>query len=136
MLDQVGELVLSDLPRGEIAAKLLALLVSHPEDAPHLAELAGHFCPDNEYWRMLPFLLNRSLPPACQEVLMADLLVRPDAVRLPALYRLANDTTHPLCGEARQHLFAAFPAIPPNDMSALGRALQNQEAGRSPAGSK
>lgn len=119
-----------------MTSRLLVLLPRDASEASALMELATHFCPHEEYWRLLPSLLNHSLPPSCQEVLMDDLMSRPESVRIQILYRLANDSTHPLCTEARQHLFAAFPEVPPNDMSALGRALQKQGSGRSPVGSR
>ena len=127
-LDPVAEVVSADLSPGETCSRLLAVLPSTPAgDHPFLFQLAGNYCPDVEYWRLLPFLLDRNQPETCREELMRDVLRRPDTVRLRPLYRLAIDPTHPLSAEAKDYLFSYLQDVPENDLSALGRAVEKRE---------
>lgn len=126
--DPIDPILSADLAPGETSSRLLALFRTTPaEEKSFLIQLAGNYCPDEEYWRLLPFLLDRTLPEDCQEELLADVLCRPDAVRLRPLYRLAMDPTHRLCAEAREYLFAYLPDVPENDLNALGRAVERAE---------
>lgn len=126
--DPISDVLSADLTPGETSSRLFALLPNTPaEDKSFLVQIAGNYCPDEEYWRMLPFLLNRSLPEDCREELLRDVLRRPDAVRLRPLYRLALDPTHPLSTEARDYLFAYFQDVPENDFNALARAVDQAE---------
>ena len=126
--DPISDILAADLTPGETSSRLLSVLTSTPvDDRAFVIQLAGNYCPDEEYWRMLPFLLNRSLPEDCREELLRDVLRRPDAVRLRPLYRLAVDPTHPLATEARDYLFAYFQDVPENDLNALARAVEKAE---------
>lgn len=126
--DPVNEILAANLAPGETASRLLGLLPSTPlEEQGFLVRVAGSHCPDPEYWRLLPSLLDRSLSEDCQEGLLQDLLRRPDAVRLRPLYRLAIDPNHPLSAEAREYLFAYFQDVPANDFTGLARAVEKAE---------
>lgn len=128
IFDPLGDILSADITPGETSSRLLALLPSVPGDErAFLVQLAGNYCPDEEYWRMLPFLLNRNLPEDCREELLRDVLRRPDAVRLRPLYRLALDPTHPLSQEAREYLFSYLQDVPENDFNALARAVEKAE---------
>jgi len=124
----MDDILSADIPSGEAATRLLALLPTLPEEEKSFAvQLAGNYCPDEEYWRLLPSLLDRTLPEDCREELLNDVLRRPDHVRLRPLYRLAIDPTHPLSAEAREYLFSYFPDVPDNDFPALARAVDQAE---------
>ena len=126
--DPISDILAADLTPGETSSRLLAMLSSTPaDDRAFVIQLAGNYCPDEEYWRMLPFLLNRSLPEDCREELLRDVLRRPDAVRLRPLYRLALDPTHPLSQEAKEYLFSYLQDVPENDFNALARAVDQAE---------
>jgi hypothetical protein len=126
--DPIGDVLSADLTPGETTSRLLSLLASTPaDDQSFLVQIAGNYCPDEEYWRLLPFLLNRNLPEDCREELLRDVLRRPDPVRLRPLYRLALDPTHPLSTEAREYLFAYLQDVPENDFNALARAVEKAE---------
>lgn len=126
--DPISDILAADLTPGETSSRLLAMLSSTPaDDRAFVIQLAGNYCPDEEYWRMLPFLLNRSLPEDCREELLRDVLRRPDGIRLRPLYRLALDPTHPLSTEAREYLFAYLQDVPENDFNALARAVDQAE---------
>lgn len=126
--DPVSDVLSADLTPGETSSRLLALLSSTPaDDRAFLVQLAGNYCPDEEYWRLLPFLLDRKQPEDCREELLRDLLRRPDAVRLRPLYRLALDPSHPLSQEAKEYLFSYLQDVPENDFNALARAVDKAE---------
>ena len=126
--DPLGDILSADLTPGETTSRLLSLLPTTPaNDQSFLVQIAGNYCPDEEYWRLLPFLLDRKQPEDCREELLRDLLRRPDAVRLRPLYRLAVDPTHPLSQEAKEYLFAYLQDVPENDFNALARAVDKAE---------
>ena len=126
--DPLGDILSADLTPGETTSRLLSLLPTTPaNDQSFLVQIAGNYCPDEEYWRLLPFLLDRNQPEDCREELLRDLLRRPDAVRLRPLYRLALDPTHPLSQEAKEYLFAYLQDVPENDFNALARAVDKAE---------
>ena len=126
--DPMGDVLSADLTPGETTSRLLSLLPTTPaDDKSFLVQIAGNYCPDEEYWRMLPLLLDRSQPEDVRDELMRDVLRRPDNVRLRPLYRLALDHSHPLTTEAREYLFAYLQDVPENDFNSLSRAVEKAE---------
>jgi len=126
--DPIGDVLSADLTPGETTSRLLSLLPSTPaDDKSFLVQIAGNYCPDEEYWRMLPLLLDRSQPEDVRDELMRDILRRPDSIRLRPLYRLALDSSHPLSTESREYLFAYLQDVPENDFAALGKAVDKSE---------
>jgi len=124
----MGDILSADLTVGETTTRLLSLLPSTPsDDKSFLVQIAGNYCPDEEYWRMLPLLLDRSQPEDVRDELIRDVLRRPDNVRLRPLYRLALDPSHPLCQEAKEYLFSYLQDVPENNFSALARAIEKGE---------
>jgi len=126
--DPIGDILSADLTPGETTTRLLSLLPSTPsDDKSFLVQIAGNYCPDEEYWRLLPLLLDRSQPEDVRDELMRDVLRRPDSIRLRPLYRLALDNSHPLSSEAREYLFAYLQDVPENDFATLGKAVEKSE---------
>ena len=126
--DPIGDVLSADLTPGGTSSRLLSLLPSTPaDDKSFLVQIAGNYCPDEEYWRMLPLLLDRSQPNDVRDELIRDILRRSDAVRLRPLYRLAIDPSHPLSTEAREYLFSYLQDVPENDFAALGKAVDKSE---------
>ena len=124
----MGDILSADLTVGETTTRLLSLLPSTPsDDKSFLVQIAGNYCPDEEYWRILPLLLDRSQPEDVRDELIRDVLRRPDNVRLRPLYRLALDPSHPLCQEAKEYLFSYLQDVPENNFSALARAIEKGE---------
>lgn len=124
----MGDILSADLTVGETTTRLLSLLPSTPsDDKSFLVQIAGNYCPDEEYWRILPLLLDRSQPEDVRDELIRDVLRRPDNVRLRPLYRLALDPSHPLCQEAKEYLFSYLQDVPENNFSALARAIEKEE---------
>ena len=87
-------------------AKLMLALFPHlPEDgqvevAQHLSNLTA----DKDYAPLGAYLTNSATPEAVQDVLMADLLNRPNSVKLPLLLDVARDAHNPKAGEAKDIL--------------------------------
>jgi len=126
--DPIGDALSADLTPGETTSRLLSLLPTTPaDDKSFLVQIAGNYCPDEEYWRLLPLLLDRSQPVDVRDELIRDILRRSDAVRLRPLYRLALDPSHPLSTEAREYLFSYLQDVPENDFAALGKAVEKSE---------
>ena len=126
--DPMGDALSADLSLGETTSRLLSLLpTTAVDDKAFLVQIAGNYCPDEEYWRMLPLLLDRSQPEDVRDELIRDVLRRPDNVRLRPLYRLALDPSHPLCQEAKEYLFSYLQDVPENNFSALARAIEKEE---------
>jgi len=126
--DPIGDVLSADLTPGETSSRLLSLLPSTPaDDKSFLVQIAGNYCPDEEYWRMLPLLLDRSQPDDVRDELIRDILRRSDAVRLRPLYRLAIDPSHPLSTEAREYLFSYLQDVPENDFNALARVIEKAQ---------
>ena len=126
--DPMGDILSADLTLGETTTRLLSLLPTTPaDDKSFLVQIAGNYCPDEEYWRLLPLLLDRSQPEDVRDELMRDVLRRPDPIRLRPLYRLALDGSHPLSNEAREYLFAYLQDVPENNFGALGKAVEKSE---------
>jgi hypothetical protein len=124
----MGDILSADLNLGETTSRLISLLPTTPvDDKAFLVQIAGNYCPDEEYWRLLPLLLDRSQPVDVRDELIRDILRRSDAVRLRPLYRLALDPSHPLSIEAREYLFSYLQDVPENDFAALGKAVDKSE---------
>ena len=71
--DPIGDVLSADLTPGETTSRLLSLLSSTPaDDKSFLVQIAGNYCPDEEYWRLLPLLLDRSQPEDVRDELMRD----------------------------------------------------------------
>ena len=56
--DPLGDILSADLTPGETTSRLLSLLPTTPaNDQSFLVQIAGNYCPDEEYWRLLPFVI-------------------------------------------------------------------------------
>ncbi len=87
------------------AKTLLAMLNSLPPEALETAAReAGERLPDSMYASASAMLLNPKTHGRVLGVLFEDLLVRPDAVALPALLALARNPAHPFATAARENL--------------------------------
>lgn len=93
---------------GEDAAKakqMLEMFPNLPEDgqvevAQHLANLT----PDADYAPLGKYLADPNTPEGVIDVLMGDLLNRPNSVKLPLLVDVARNTTNPKAEEAKNLL--------------------------------
>ena len=124
----MGDVLSADLTLGETTSRLHSLLPTTPaDDKSFFVQIAGNYCPDEVYWRMLPPLLDRSQPEDVRDELIRDILRRPDNARLRPLCRLALDSSHPLCHEALEYLFSYLQDVPENNFFALARAMEKEE---------
>ena len=87
------------------AKQLLALFPNLPEDgqvevAQHLSNLLS----DQEYAPLGKLLTDSKLPEAVLDVLVVDVLNRPNALKLPLLLDIARDSEHPKAAEAKDLL--------------------------------
>jgi hypothetical protein len=103
--DRVDAILSSE---GEDAAKAKQMLEMFPhlpeegqtEVAQHLANLT----PDQDFSALGKYLTNSSTPESVLDVLMADLLNRPNSVKLPMLVDVARDSQNPKATEAKDLL--------------------------------
>jgi len=87
------------------ADALLAMFPSLPEDGQiEAAQHISNLLPDDRYPAVVPMLTNALTGEHVLEVLLTDLLNRPDALKLPTLLELARTPDHPKAGEARDVL--------------------------------
>jgi len=70
------------------------------EVARHLSNLVS----DEDYGALRAYLTNASLPAAVLDVLLGDVLNRPNSLKLPALLEVARTPQHPKAGEAKDFL--------------------------------
>ena len=85
--------------------QLFALFPQLPETgqeevARHLANLTA----DEDYAPLGGLLADDKLPDGVLDVLMADVLNRPNGLKLPLLLQVAEDPNHPKAGEAKDLL--------------------------------
>jgi hypothetical protein len=89
----------------EKARGLLALLPTMPaEGAETCAEEAVKRLPDAEYRHAQAAVTNPGTYGLALGVLFADLMERPDNLRLPTLITIARNSSHPYAGPARDNL--------------------------------
>lgn len=87
------------------ATRLLEMLPGLPESLQE--ETAQHICnlmPDEAYGALGPLLTNGVAPEAVLDIVMADLLSRPNTLKLPLLLQMARADQHPRSEEARSVL--------------------------------
>jgi hypothetical protein len=106
--DRVDQILASEVPEADKARKMLEMFPRLPEAgqvevAQHLANLVS----DQDYPSLGRYLTNSALPEPVLDVLVADVLNRPNSVKLPALLGVARDPQNPKAGEAKDilHLF-------------------------------
>jgi len=102
---RLDEILGSDGDETQKAKQMLAIFPSLPsegqvEAAQHLSNLL----PDSEYAPMGKMLTDTKLPDSVIDVLMVDLLNRPNAIKLPLLLDVARAPEHPKATEAKDLL--------------------------------
>lgn len=90
---------------GPKAKELLSVFPRFPEagqveTAQHIANLL----PDGEYASLATYFTNTATPVDVQDVIMADLLGRPNSVKLPVLLEAARNPQHAKATEAKDLL--------------------------------
>jgi hypothetical protein len=102
---QREEILKSDSPVEEKAAQFLAMLprlegAEQEEAARHMINLLG----DEQFPIASGYLTNAQAPAQVQELLMAELLNRPEKLKLPLYLAIMRTEGHPKAEEAREML--------------------------------
>jgi hypothetical protein len=102
---KIDEALRSNAEPATIAKVLLQQVPSMPgpgqlESARHIANLIA----DQDYLSVMPYVRNVQLDPGFQEVIVAESLNRPDAVKLPVLLAAARTPKHPMAETAKSTL--------------------------------
>src|SRR6266853_6882893 len=102
---KLDEILAPDGEPAEKAKRLFELFPQLPRDgqsevAQHLSNLVS----DKDYAGLGKLLADAKLPEPVLDVLMGDLLNRPNSVKLPELLEVARDPEHPKAAEAKELL--------------------------------
>jgi hypothetical protein len=90
---------------GQKAKRLLAMFPNLPEDGQvEAAQHISNLLPDEQYSSLAQALTNAAMPEAVLDVLMTDVLNRPNQIKLETLLDVARTPNHPKAEEARDVL--------------------------------
>jgi len=103
--DMVDEILRDNSDLAEKARKMLALFPRMPEagqaeTAKHIANLIDN----KDYPEFSRYLTNTATPSEVQDVIMMDVLNRPNSVKMPILLDVAETPNHPKAADALQTL--------------------------------
>jgi hypothetical protein len=104
---RIDELLGAEGTDAEISRKLLEMYPTLPPDgqaeaAPHLAALT----PNEDHRSVANILTNAATPGEVADILLTDLLDRPDSIRLPLLLEIMRTPDNPVAADARDMLEA------------------------------
>ena len=86
---------------GQKAKRLLAMFPNLPEDGQvEAAQHISNLLPDEQYASLAQTLTNAAMPEAVLDVLMTDVLNRPNQLKLETLLDVARTPNHPKAEEA------------------------------------
>ena len=103
--DRVDSILASEGEEAAKALEMLALFPQLPTDAQvEVAQHLSNLVADEDYAPLGALLANPSLAEDVLDVLMADVLNRPNAVKLPLLLEVARNGEHPKASEAKDLL--------------------------------
>jgi len=103
--DKLDEILGSESDESEKARRMLAIFARLPEDgqtevAQHLSNLLS----DQEYAPLGQLLTDPKLPEPVLDILLVDVLNRPNSLKLPLLLEVAREPQHPKAPEAKDLL--------------------------------
>ena len=103
--NRVDEVLRLDVAPAEAGKKLLEMLPQMPADGRIEAlQHAANLLSDEDYAPMGKMFSDPKTPAEEVEILMADVLNRPNSIKLPLLLEVARTTGHLKAGEAREIL--------------------------------
>jgi hypothetical protein len=103
--DKVDEILGPEGEDSEKVKKLLDMFPRLPEDGQvEVAQHLSNLVPDENYAPLGKYLKDAKLPEGVLDVLLADLLNRPNSLKLPLLVEVASDPQHAKAGEAKDLL--------------------------------
>ena len=102
---KIDDILTADGDESQKAQKLLELIPTLPEDAQiEAAQHLVNLVPDEGYAAASPYLTNAQTSEAVLDVLIGDLMNRPNTLKLPLLLEVARVPEHPKAGEAKELL--------------------------------
>jgi len=103
--DKVDAILGSASSDPDKARQMLEMFPQLPADGQEeVAQHLSNLVPDQDYGLMRAYLTNASLPEAVLDVLLGDVLNRPNSLKLPALLQVARTPQHPNAAEAKDFL--------------------------------
>lgn len=99
--ERIDDLLTTDGAEDKKALQMLAMLPNLPEDGQvEAAQHISNLLPDEQYAALAPVLTNAQTAEAVLDVLMTDVLNRPNGVKLNTLMEVARIPNHPKAEEA------------------------------------
>lgn len=103
--DKVDEILGPEGEDSEKVKKMLEMFPRLPEDGQvEVAQHLSNLVPDENYAALGKILKDAKMPEAVLDVLLADLLNRPNSVKLPSLVDVASNPQNAKAGEAKDLL--------------------------------
>jgi hypothetical protein len=98
---KIDDILTAQEEDGQKATRLLAMFPNLPEDGQvEAAQLISKLLPDEQYSSLAQALTNAAMPEAVLDVLMTDVLKRPNQIKLETLFDVARTPNHPKAEEA------------------------------------
>lgn len=122
---RVDDLLTAQGDETQKAKQLLQIFPNLPEDGQvEAAQHISNLLPDEEYALLAPILTNASTPEEVLDVLMTDVLNRPNPIKLGTLLEVARTPNHPKAEEARDVLEVYVDENYGEDWTAWQTAIQ------------
>ena len=103
--DRVDDILGSDAEDADKIKQLFALFPRLPvEGQVEVAQHLSNLVPDDNYAPLGKLLVDPKQPEAVLDVLVGDVLNRPNSLKLPLLLQVAQDPSHAKAGEAKDLL--------------------------------
>lgn len=103
--DHIDEILGSDAEDPVKARQMLQIFPRLPEDGQvEVAQHLSNLTPDEDYAGLAQYATNTALPESVLEVLLDDVLNRPNSVKLPLLLEIARNDQHAKATDARELL--------------------------------
>ena len=123
--ERIDDLLTAEGAEDKKAVEMLAMLPNLPEDGQvEAAQHISNLLPDEQYAALSPVLTNAHTAEAVLDVLMTDVLNRPNGVKLNTLLDVARVPNHPKAEEARDVLEVFVDENYGEDWTAWSNAVQ------------
>src|SRR5262245_52564346 len=123
--ERIDDLLTADGEEDKKAIQMLTMLPNLPEDGQvEAAQHISNLLPDEQYAALAPVLTNAHTAEAVLDVLMTDVLNRPNGVKLNTLLDVARIPGHPKAEEARDVLEVFVDENYGEDWTAWSTAVQ------------
>jgi hypothetical protein len=123
--ERIDDLLTAEGAEDKKAVEMLAMLPNLPEDGQvEAAQHISNLLPDEQYAALSPVLTNAHTAEGVLDVLMTDVLNRPNGVKLNTLLDVARVPDHPKAEEARDVLEVFVDENYGEDWTAWSNAVQ------------